>query len=362
MINHQGPCLRFPYQAQFHPLKYIIGLCNAITKGGGQIFCNSHVTNITTEGVEANHFRVTAEEIVVATNSPVNDRVTMHTKQHAYRTYVLAAEIPKGSLPYSLWWDTGDQNSRWVAKPYHYVRVQPFNDVADLLIIGGEDHKTGQAEDENVREEQRYLRLEQWAKERFPMIKNIAYTWSGQVLEPVDMLGFIGKNPGDENIFICTGDSGNGMTHGTIAGMLICDIILGKPNSWQKIYDPARVTFSTAGDFLREAGNMAAQYKDYFTPGDIESLTQLQEDQGAVMRVNAQKVAIYKDKDSQLHLFSAVCPHLGCYVRWNNDEKSFDCPCHGSRFSCEGKVVNGPAISDLKTLEIKATDGKKIEL
>jgi glycine/D-amino acid oxidase-like deaminating enzyme/nitrite reductase/ring-hydroxylating ferredoxin subunit len=360
--NHQGPCIRFPYQAQFHPMKYLNGLCKAITEGGGKIFCGSHVSKVSSEGVEVNEFHVTAEEIVIATNSPINDIVTMHTKQHAYRTYVVAAEIPKGSLPFALWWDTGDQDSKWVSKPYHYVRVQSFNDTTDLLLVGGEDHKTGQAESEDVREELRYVRLEQWAKERFPMISNIAYTWSGQVLEPVDMIGFIGKNPGDENIFIATGDSGNGMTHGTIAGMLICDLILARPNSWQKLYDPARVTFSAAGDFIREGANMAAQYLDYFKPGDVETLGQLKAGEGAVMRTGAQKVAVYKADDSRLHVFSAVCPHLGCYVRWNNDEKSFDCPCHGSRFTCEGKVVNGPAISDLSPLEIKATDGKKIEL
>lgn len=362
IINHQGPCIRFPYQAQFHPMKYLSALSKVIVAHGGKIFCRSHVNDITRDAVESNGFRVTAQEIVVATNSPVNDRVTMHTKQHAYRSYVIAAEIPKGSLPYALWWDTGDQDSRWVAKPYHYVRLQPFNDTTDLLIIGGEDHKTGQAENEDVREELRYVRLEQWARERFPMITNIAYTWSGQVLEPIDMLGFIGKNPGDENIFIATGDSGNGMTHGTIAGMLITDLIMGRKNSWEKIYDPARITFSAAGDFIREGVNMAAQYKDIFTPGDIESLASLKNGEGAIMRSGAQKLAVYKGEDTRLHVYSAVCPHLGCYVRWNNDEKSFDCPCHGSRFSCEGKVVNGPAISDLKPLEIRATDGKKIEI
>src|SRR5690606_25639965 len=145
-----------------------------------------------------------------------------------YRTYVVAAEIPKDSIEHALWWDTGDQNSKWVAKPYHYVRTQPFNDTTDLLIVGGEDHKTGQADAENLPEEERYALLERWARHHFPMIMNIAYTWSGQVLEPIDMLGFIGRNPGNKNIYIATGDSGNGMTHGTIAGILIHDLIIEK--------------------------------------------------------------------------------------------------------------------------------------
>lgn len=362
LASNEGPCLRFPSQAQFHPVKYVAGLCEAIVRNGGLIFCHTHANHIDKTGVEANGFKITAQDVVVATNSPVNDVVTMHTKQHPYRTYVVAAEIPKGSLPYALWWDTGDQSSTWVAKPYHYVRLQPFNEVSDLLIVGGEDHKTGQAEKENIPEEDRYINLEKWARERFPMITNIAYTWSGQVMEPVDMLGFIGRNPGEENVFIVTGDSGNGMTHGVIAGMLISDLILGKENRWEKLYDPSRITFSAASDFIREGANMAAQYRDYFTPGDIDSLTQLKNEDGAVMRSGAQKLAVYKDENSQLHVFSAVCPHLGCYVRWNGDEKSFDCPCHGSRFSCKGEVVNGPALSDLKPLEIKATDGKTLDV
>jgi glycine/D-amino acid oxidase-like deaminating enzyme len=263
MAGHEGMALRFPNQAHFHPMKYLLGLSRSIIENGGEIYQYTHVTNVDKTGVEVNGLKVSAEHVVVATNSPINNRVTMHTKQFAYRTYVVAAEIPKGSVEDSLWWDTGDQNARWVAKPYHYVRIQPFNDVSDLLIVGGEDHKTGQAEGEDIPEEDRYRLLEKWAMDHFPMITNFAYNWSGQVLEPVDMLGFIGVNPGDSNIYIATGDSGNGMTHGTIAGMLIPDLILGKENPWTKIYDPSRITLSTAFDYVREVGNMTAQYSDH---------------------------------------------------------------------------------------------------
>jgi Rieske Fe-S protein len=221
------------------------------------------------------------------------------------------------------------------------------------LIIGGEDHKTGQADAEEIKEEERYDLLEQWTRDRFPMITNIAYTWSGQVLEPVDMLAFIGRNPGDENIYIVTGDSGNGMTHGTIAAMLIRDLINGVENPWEKIYDPSRITLSTGIDYLREVGNMTSQYADFVTPGDIDSLNLLSREEGAIIRSGLKKVAVYKDENNVIHAFSAVCPHLGCYVHWNADEKSFDCPCHGSRFSCEGKVINGPALTDLTPLSME---------
>ncbi|HYF68023.1 MAG TPA: FAD-dependent oxidoreductase [Ohtaekwangia sp.] len=360
--NHEGPCLRFPDQAQFHPMKYLLGLSKTIVENGGRIFQFSHVTEISKDGVQVNGLKVRAKHIVVATNSPINNRVTMHTKQFPYRTYVVAAEIPKESLPRALWWDTGDQNSQWVAKPYHYVRTQSFNDTADLLIVGGEDHKTGQADAEHISEEDRYALLERWARDHFPMITNIAYTWSGQVLEPIDMMGFIGRNPGDDNIYIVTGDSGNGMTHGTIAGMLIRDLITGVPNPWEKLYDPARVTFSAAGDFVKEVSNMAKQYLDYFTPGEMESVEQLRAGEGTVIRSKIQKLAVYRDPSGQVQAYSAVCPHLGCYVHWNADEKSFDCPCHGSRFSCEGKVMNGPAISDLKPIDIMVSGNKVADL
>ncbi|RAW01758.1 FAD-dependent oxidoreductase [Pseudochryseolinea flava] len=350
--KYGGPCLRFTGQAQFHPLKYIEGLAKAITRFGGKIFTSTHVTRIVKEGVEANGFFVKADHVVVATNTPINDMVTMHTKQFAYRTYVIAARIPKDVLPHSLWWDTGDQQSPWQTKPYHYIRTQPFDNDYDLLICGGEDHKTGQAAKENIPEEDRYTILEYWARERFPFIHSIAYRWSGQVMEPLDFLGFIGKNPNDENIYIVTGDSGNGMTHGTIAGMLISDLIKGKHNRWQKIYDPARVNLRKTGDYLKEVGSMAAQYLDYLLPGDITSIQDLRPNDGAIVRSGVKKLAVYKDVQGRIHAFSATCPHLGCNVRWNKDEQSFDCPCHGSRFSAMGKVINGPALEDLKPVEV----------
>jgi glycine/D-amino acid oxidase-like deaminating enzyme/nitrite reductase/ring-hydroxylating ferredoxin subunit len=352
IAKHEGPALRFDNQAQFHPLKYLKGLCRAITGDGGQIYTNTNVTEVHKTHVVANGFRVQASHIVVATNTPINDLVTMHTKQFPYRTYVIAARIPKGSVERALWWDTGNQDSTWITKPYHYVRTQPLDEQYDLLICGGEDHKTAQPGKENISEEERYHLLEFWLGERFPMIQSIAYLWSGQVMEPLDDLGFIGRNPGQKNIYIATGDSGNGMTHGTIAGMLISDLILERPNDWEKVYDPSRITFSVTTDYIKEVGNMSAQYLDYITKGDVESAHDIKMGEGAIVRIGAKKYAVYKDHEAQLHAFSATCPHLGCYVRWNSDEKSFDCPCHGSRFSCQGEVMNGPALDGLKRISI----------
>jgi glycine/D-amino acid oxidase-like deaminating enzyme len=252
-----GRALRFPRQAQFHPLKYISGLARAIKRDGGGIFTQTHVSKI--EGGSSAHVEtkdgrtVTAQAVVVATNTPINDLVAIHTKQAAYRSYVLGARVPPGAISRALYWDTAD--------PYHYVRLQRATSNEDrpydILIIGGEDHKTGQKDDADSR----FGRLEAWARERFPAIDAIELRWSGQVMEPVDGLAFIGRNPLDkDNVYIATGDSGIGMTHGTIAGILLCDLIRGRENPWAELYDPSRKTVSAASEFVRENINVAKQY------------------------------------------------------------------------------------------------------
>jgi glycine/D-amino acid oxidase-like deaminating enzyme/nitrite reductase/ring-hydroxylating ferredoxin subunit len=335
-----GPCLRFPRQAQFHPMQYLAGLASAIRERGGRIYTGTRAQEMKggapARVATADGPAVTAKAIVVATNTPVNDWVTMHTKQAAYRSYVIAVRVPRGSVTKGLYWDTAD--------PYHYIRLQSESEAHDLLIVGGEDHKTGQEDDT----EGRFRCLAEWTRERFPMAGELAYEWSGQIMEPMDGLAFIGRNPGDEsNVYIATGDSGNGMTHGTIAGMLLCDLIQGRENAWATLYDPARVTLRAAKEFARENVNVVAQYKDLVTPGEIGSPEELGIDEGAVIRRGLTKIAVCRDGQGVLHERSAFCPHLGCVVAWNRSEKTWDCPCHGSRFSARGDVVNGPAIAGL---------------
>ena len=345
-----GNCLRFPDQGQFHILKYLRGLAQAITKNGGRIFTHTHVTDVKGGGEAAvtttdGHTVRAAVGIVVATNSPFNDRVVMHTKQSAYRTYVIGARVPKGSVAKALFWDMGD--------PYHYVRIQeveagPRGGQADydLLIVGGEDHKVGQEE----HPEAAFDRLESWTRERFPYLTEIEFRWSGQVLEPNDSLGFIGRNPLDkDNVLIITGDSGHGMTHGTIGGLLTTDLLLGRENPWAKLYDPGRITLSleTAKEFIKENVNVASEYTELLTGGDVSKEEQIKPGEGAVLRRGLTKVAVYKDEAGAAHACSAICPHLGCVVHWNGLEKSWDCPCHGSRFDAFGALLMGPANSDL---------------
>ncbi len=351
----QLPCLRFPRQGQFHPLRYLVGLCQSIRRRGGRIFTDSPVEQVTGGDHASVQTRagkqVHCSAIVVATNSPINDLVAIHTKQAAYRTYVIAAQVPRGSLAHGLWWDTED--------PYHYVRVQRFasplngngaSGAYELLIIGGEDHKTGQ--DSKVADH--FAALEGWGRERFPQMGQIAYSWSGQVMETIDGLAFIGRNPLDkDNVYVATGDSGMGMTHGTIAGFLLTELIQGRDHPWAKLYDPARKPLHALRDFARENANVAWQYTDWLSGGDVKSPEAIPPGSGAVVRRGLRKLAVSRDEAGQVHECSAVCPHLGCIVHWNDVEKTFDCPCHGSRFAADGKVIEGPAISDLAPVETR---------
>ena len=335
-----GPALRFRAQGQFHPLKYLAGLARAIVAHGGHIHTGTRATEVKdgrpcTVRTESGR-TVTANSVAVCTNTPFIDLVVMHTKQAAYRTFVVAGVVPEGTVAPALYWDTGD--------PYHYVRLQRRDGEDPLLIVGGEDHKTGQADDA----EERFRRLEEWARDRFP-VREFTERWSGQVMEPIDYMGFIGRNPGDNHVYIATGDSGQGMTHGTIAGLLIRDLVLGVENPWARLYNPGRKTPRGGAllAFAKENLNLAAQYVDWVRGGDVSTPDEIPAGEGAVLQRGLTKVACYRDADGTVHERSAVCTHLFCVVQWNSTEKSWDCPCHGSRFDPYGRVVNGPAVIDL---------------
>lgn len=347
------PCIHLPDQAQFHVLLFIRGLAEAIIRMGGKIFTESHATRITDTGAEVNGHEVSAAHVVVATNTAVNDMVTMHTKQWPYRSYVVAAKIPQGSLDAAFWWDTGDQHSEWLEYPYNYARTEEGKDGYDYLMIGGQDHRTGQEERDEISYEERYRRLEHWGRKHFPEMGEVVAHWSGQIMYSLDGLGYSGRNPGDDNIYIITGDSGNGMTNSVIGAQIIEALIHDREHEWSELYSPSRIVLRKAGDYLHEVANMVGQYADWFTPGDQTTIEELKPGEGAVIREGLKKLAVYRDENDKLHTCSAVCPHLGAILQWNSDEKTFDCPMHGSRFTGEGKVVNGPANEGLKPLEKK---------
>ena len=348
--------LRFPRQAQFHPLKYLNAIAGLIVDRGGKIFTGTRVVAVedgeqvkitTTEGHTIN-----AQSAVVATNCPINDRVVIHSKQAPYATYAICLRVTR-QVDHALFWDTAltaELEKREIGPvPYHYVRFAT-DEQGDVLMVGGEDHKTGQAEDCA----RRFAKLEKWARDRFPFLGEMTDHWSGQVMEPVDGVAYIGRNPGDKNVYVVTGDSGNGITHGTIAGIVIVDLIAGRENAWAKLYDPSRKTLKprVLADYIAENANVAAQFRDYITRGSVKSVDEIKPGEGAIFRHGVKKIATYRDEHGNLHAFSAVCPHLGCVVRWDACEKTWDCPCHGSRFDALGCVLNGPAISDLERAEV----------
>jgi glycine/D-amino acid oxidase-like deaminating enzyme/nitrite reductase/ring-hydroxylating ferredoxin subunit len=342
-----GPALRFPRQGRFHVLKYLNGLARAIEQAGGTIHGGTKVDAI--KGgtpamvTTADEWTVAADEVVVCTNGSISDLVVTHMKQAPYRTFVVAFRVPKGSVPDALYWDTPD--------PYHYVRLQPLDDTSDALVVGGEDHKTAHEDDAG----DRFTRLESWTRERWPVAGDRLTQWSGQVLEPHDYLAFIGRNPdGAEHVWLATGDSGMGMTHGTIAGLLLGALLQGNEHPWAKLYDPKRLTLHTRElrTLARENADVAVHVTvDYLKPGEVDDAASIPKGQGRVIRRGLHKVAAYRDEQGTVHERSAVCTHLKCVVNWNTAEKSWDCPCHGSRFSATGTVIAGPATMDLEKVE-----------
>jgi glycine/D-amino acid oxidase-like deaminating enzyme/nitrite reductase/ring-hydroxylating ferredoxin subunit len=339
---HSGPCLFFPNQMKLHPLKYLKGLTLAYVKAGGLIYTQTHVVGI--QGGEnasvktKNGFTVHCQSIVMATNTPVNDLVVIHTKQAAYRSYVMGFKIPKDSIKNALYWDT--------LESYHYLRIEPLNDSHDVLIVGGADHKTGQEDSTDYH----FDLLEHWVRERFWMTEELAYKWSGQVMEPVDGLAFLGRNPMDENnVYVITGDSGNGMTHCTIGAMIITDQIMNRKNTWEELYNPSRIRFRSASNYIKENANVVAQYSEWLEAKALADFESIDSVEGVVYRHGLKMLAAYKDERNEIKFISATCPHLGGIVHWNNVEKSWDCPCHGSRFDTSGKVIQGPALTDLES-------------
>lgn len=340
----EGPCVRFPEQGRFHPLRYLVGVAQAAERLGVRIHTGSRVTGLKGDGPVVATLdsgrTVTADAGVAATNvpSPINNWTGIYTKVAPYRTFVVGIEIDPGAVGDALYWDTAD--------PYRYVRVHREGDRA-ILLVGGEDHKTGQPGDGLG--DERFARLEAWARGRFGVTGRVVCRWSGQVSEPDDGVAFIGRAPTSDHkaCFVITGDSGMGLTHGTLGAMLVADLILGRPNPWEEIYAPARKPWHAVRTFAKENINAAAQLVDYLKPGEARSADDVEPGEGAVIRDGAHRIAVHRDAQGNVHKCSAVCTHLRCVVRWNSVEKSWDCPCHGSRFDPEGKVITGPAIEDL---------------
>ncbi|HEX8287240.1 MAG TPA: FAD-dependent oxidoreductase [Pyrinomonadaceae bacterium] len=337
-----GKSLRFPNQGQFHVLKYLSGLAKAVERLGGHLFSNTRAVEWKDEKAPevktASGLTIRAGSIVLATNYPIMSK--MFPKLPAYRTYAIGARVPKDSIEKSLIWDNAD--------PYIYVRTQPENDLYDVLIVGGEDHRTGQ-EDDGA---QRFENLRQWTRTRFPQAQEPVYQWSGQYLETNDGLAFIGRfSSGEPNVYLITGDSGMGMTHGTLGGILVSDLILGRENPWTEVYEPSRILTQPITEAVKEVVTSTAPYVDWITGGDVSSTDEIKPGEGAIISHGTTKIAAYRDENGKLFQRSAVCAHLGCIVRFNSLEKTWDCPCHGSRYGIDGHPINTPAYKPLGEIE-----------
>ena len=340
-----GRCLRFPDQARFHPTKYLSGLARTIAARGGRFHGETvHVHDKEAGGAveietEAGH-TIRAGAAVFATNSPTNDKVAIHPKQVPMRTYAIAGVVPKGSVPDALVWDT--------LEAYHYVRIQPWGE-SDLLIVGGEDHRSGEENDAATR----LAALEAWTRARYPTFVSADYRWSGQVLEPADFMPFSGRNPGAENIYVHSGDSGQGITNAVAGSLTIAPLILGEESPYADLFDPGRKPAArvSIGEFVKGQIGAARNFAEYLGPGELGSVDELKPGEGGILRRGLSKIAAYRDEDGAIVERSAVCTHLGCLVHWNGFEKCWDCPCHGSQFAPDGSVLNGPAVKPLAAVD-----------
>ena len=320
------PGVRFANQARIHPRQYLAGVAKAFVALGGRIHEHSEADEFCDDprAVKANGHTVTCEDVVIATHNPLvgfggmAGATLFQTKLALYTSYVIAGRVARGVVPDALWWDTAD--------PYQFLRVEPHRD-HDVVIFGGEDHKTGQQEDT----EACYRRLEEQLRAIVPDVE-LTHRWSGQVIETPDGLPYIGQSA--DHQYSATGYAGNGLTFGTLAGIMISDAILGRSNPWSELFDPGRKALTRGlWDYVKE--NVDYPYyliRDRFAGAEAKSLRAVRRGEGKVIERNGAKVAAYRDTAGTVTLRSAICTHMGCTVGWNTAERTWDCPCHGSRF------------------------------
>ena len=336
--------LRYPNLATFHPLRYLRGVADAFVRRGGTLFADTTVTAVEEKGGAvtvrtANKASLQAANAVIATNSPINDMVALHTKLAPYRTYAMAITIERDSIEDALYWDTLD--------PYHYVRLENGRGATQYVIVGGADHKTGEADDGWAR----FEGIESWIRALLPKLGNVTHRWSGQTLDPVDYAALIGRNPGNDHVFVHTGDSGQGLTHGVAGSLLLSQVIAGETCPWVEFYDPSRITLSAAKTFITENITAVKNFVEYIAPGELKSVDELKPGKGAIVREGLRKIAAFRDDKGQVHRVSAACTHVGCHLHWNSFEQCWDCPCHGSHFAVDGTALNGPAVAPLDPID-----------
>jgi len=344
-ITDTAGAVRFDDQAEFDPRKYLLALAEAFVDAGGQIFEETRATDLDgstisadndqPSQVETEQGQVAAEEIVVATHFPILDRAGYFARQYPKRSYVLAVRVADPPTD-GVYYRSGT--------PYFSARAAEI-DGETLALVGGQNHKTGQG-DSTV---ERYQRLEKMAREHFE-VESVEYRWSTQDYVSVDKIPYVGQlGPFEENVYVATGFGGWGMTNGTAAGMMLTDAIRGESNRWLDAFDPLRATVrASAHEFATENANVAKRFAGDWAEGILsDELRDLNYNEATICRQDGEVLGVYRDDTGDLHAVDAVCPHLGCLVQWNDGERTWDCPCHGSRFEFDGRVINGPANENL---------------
>lgn len=329
--------VRYEDQARFHPLSYLASLARTVHANGGRIYEKTRVVSVESGEpcrVKTERGMVTADSVLFATHTPAGFSL-LHAELEPMRSYAVAALLRNGKPPDGLFFDTED--------PYHYTRRY-----GDLLIVGGKDHKTGEGDPEES-----YRALEEYVRQRWD-VESIDYRWSAQFYDPPDGLPMIGRAVTSGHVWLATGYSGVGLVFGTLGGMLLADFALGRENPWAEVYKPSRIKPLAAGPKVAKLGleTAVAFVKDRVTIPKVQGLSEVPVGEGQVVEIGGEKMAVYREESGTVHAVSPVCTHALCIVHWNSAEKSWDCPCHGGRYSPDGQVLEGPPVKALAPVAV----------
>jgi glycine/D-amino acid oxidase-like deaminating enzyme/nitrite reductase/ring-hydroxylating ferredoxin subunit len=337
--------VRLENQAQFHPRKYLLALAETIPGEGSHVFENTRARFVNASEpcvVETEQGNVRATDVILATHLPFMDRGLFFAKAHPHRSYAVAAPIDPAKAPDGMFINAG--------QPTRSVRT--IRDGDRLLIqTGGQGHKPGLPGEE---ESERYDVLEAFLREHWPDAGPVEYRWSTQDYMSVDRVPFVGRlNRRSKHVFVATGFNKWGMTAGTVAAEILSDTMLGRENPWASFYDSHRLDLRASAPKLvsenAQAGLMF--FRQRLARGEKRPPAELAPGEGALLNIGGLKRAVYKDESGEVHVLSPVCRHLWCYVEWNEAERTWDCPCHGSRYTGEGRLIQGPSVQDLRRID-----------
>jgi glycine/D-amino acid oxidase-like deaminating enzyme/nitrite reductase/ring-hydroxylating ferredoxin subunit len=337
--------LKIEGQAKFHPLRYVQRMAEAFEKEGGVIIesCRVMGTSEANEDVEVETSagKYYGHHAVFATHIPIGVNL-IHFRCSPYRSYAMAVKLEDDAYPESLIYDMYD--------PYHYYRTQDI-DGQKYLIVGGDDHRTGEETNTNGC----FLKLESHVRSHFN-VSQVVSQWSSQYFEPADGLPYIGHLPGNpENVLVATGYGGNGMTYSHVAALTLSAIVFGKKTEYEDLFKPGRIK-PVAGftEFIKHNADVVKQFVGrWFGQDKLHEAAELAHGEGKLVNYEGESLALYKDESGVIHAVNPACTHVKCSVAWNAAEKSWDCPCHGARYSVDGEVLTGPASKDLEKIELR---------